>query len=147
LIGLYVNPPDHAVTLSVDEKRRRRALGRTRTPLPMKAGHATTGGRDYKRNGTACLMATPATVTGKVTGQMTGRHRSEESVAFLDHVAEGSGPGGGVHVILDNVSSTGSAKVHEWTEGHPERPSVSRRPQPRGPPPSRACFRNGPSAP
>ncbi len=118
--GLYVNPPDHAVVLSVDGKRRIQALGRTRRPLPMKRGHATTRTHDYRRNGTACLMAAPAIATGKVIGQMVERHRSREFLAFLDHVAEGIAPGTEVHVILDNVPSHRSAKVHKWLKANPD---------------------------
>ena len=120
VVGLYVNPPDHAVVLSVDEKTQIQALGRTQRPLPMKPGHPETRTHDYRRNGTACLMAALDVATGKVVGQMVDRHRSEEFLAFLDHVAEGIEPGTPVHVILDNVSSHKSAEVGEWLKGNPD---------------------------
>ncbi len=120
VVGLYVDPPDHAVVLSVDEKTQIQALGRTQRPLPMKPGHAETRTHDYRRNGTTCLLAALDTATGKVVGRTVERHRSEEFLAFLDHVAEGIAPGTQVHVILDNVSSHKSAEVHEWLKGRPD---------------------------
>ena len=120
VVGLYVDPPDHAVVLSVDEKTQIQALGRTQRPLPMKPGHAETRTHDYRRNGTTCLLAALDTATGKVVGQTVERHRSAEFLAFLDHVAEGIAPGTQVHVILDNVSSHKSAEVHEWLKGRPD---------------------------
>ncbi len=121
VVGLYVDPPDHAVVLSVDEKTRIQALGRTQRPLPMKPGHAETRTHDYRRNGTTCLLAALDVATGKVVRQTVERHRSAEFTAFLDHVAEGTGPGTPVHVILDNVSSHKSAEVHEWLRSRPDR--------------------------
>ena len=132
VVGLYVDPPDHAVVLSVDESERVnatgsseranqiQALGRTQRPLPMKPGHAETRTHDYRRNGTTCLLAALDTATGKVVGRTVERHRSEEFLAFLDHVAEGIAPGTQVHVILDHVSSHKSAEVHEWLKGRPD---------------------------
>ena len=120
VVGLYVDPPDHAVVISVDEKTQIQALGRTQTPLPMKPGHPETRTHDYKRNGTTCLLAALDIATGKVVGRMVERHRSEEFLAFLDHVAEGIAPGTKVHVILDNVSSHKSAEVHEWLKARPD---------------------------
>ncbi len=114
VVGLYVNPPDHAVVISVDEKTQIQALGRTQTPLPMKPGHPETRTHDYRRSGTTCLMAALDVATGKVTGQMVERHRSEEFLAFLDLVSEGIKPGTQLHVVLDNVSSHKSAEVNEW---------------------------------
>ncbi len=120
VVGLYVDPPDHAVVLSVDEKTQIQALGRTQRPLPMKPGHAETRTRDCRRNGTTCLLAALDVATGKVVGQTVERHRSAEFTAFLDHVAEGIEPGTPVHVILDNVSSHKSAEVHEWLGSRPD---------------------------
>ena len=118
VVGLYVDPPDHAVVISVDEKTQIQALGRTQTPLPMKPGHPGTRTHDYRRNGTTCLMAALDVATGKVTGEMVERHRSEEFLAFLDNVAGGIEPGTPVHVILDNVSSHKSAEVNQWLKQH-----------------------------
>ena len=93
VVGLYVNPPDHAVVPSVDEKPRRQALGGTRRPLPMKPGHAETRMHDYRWHGTARLLAALDVATGNVVGRTGERHRSVEFLAFLDHVAEGIDPG------------------------------------------------------
>ena len=73
----------------------------------MKPGHAETRTHDYRRNGTTCLLAALDVATGKVVGRTVERHRSEEFLAFLDHVAEGIAPGTPVHVILDNVAQVG----------------------------------------
>lgn len=120
VVGLYVDPPDHAAVISVDEKTQIQALGRTQRPLPMKPGHAETRTHDYRRNGTTCLLAALDVATGKVVGQTVERHRSAEFLAFLDHVAEGIAPETPVHVILDNVSSHKSAEVREWLKGRPD---------------------------
>ncbi len=111
VVGLHACPPDHAVVLSVDEKTRIRAPGRTRTPLPMKPGAAGTRTHDYRRNA----------ATGRAAGRMVARHRCEEFPAFLDHVAEGIGPGVKVHVVQGDVSSRRSAEIHEWLKHHPDR--------------------------
>ena len=118
VVGLYVNPPDHAVVISVDGKTQIQALGRTQALLPMKPGHPGTRTHDYKRNGTTCLMAALDVAAGKVTGRMVERHRSEEFPAFFDKAAGGIEPGTPVHVILDNVSSHKSAEVNEWLKDH-----------------------------
>jgi len=120
VVGLYVDPPDHAVVISVDEKTQIQALGRSQRPLPMTPGHAETRTHDYKRNGTTCLLAALDTATGKVVGRTVDRHRSEEFLAFLDHVAEGIAPGTPVHVILDNLSAHKSAEVRAWLKGRPD---------------------------
>ena len=120
VVELYVDPPDRAVVLSVDEKTQIQALGRTQKPLRMKAGHPETRTHDYRRNGTACLMAALDTATGKVTGQTVARHRSKEFLEFLDLVNGGIAPGTPVHVIPGNVSSHNSAEVHAWLAEHPD---------------------------
>ena len=79
VVGLYVNPPDHAVVLSVDEKPRRQALGSTRRSLPMTSvGPAETRTRDYRRHGTTCLLAALDVATGKVVGRTVERHRPHD---------------------------------------------------------------------
>ena len=93
VVGLYVNPPDHAVVISVDEKTQIQALGRTQTPLPMKPGHSETRTHDDKRNGTTCLMAALDVATGKVTGQMVERHCSEEFLALVSEGIKPANPG------------------------------------------------------
>ena len=113
--GLYVNPPDHAVVLSVDEKPQIQALGSTQTSLPMTSDHEETRTHDYRRHGTARLLAALDVATGKVVGRTVKRHRSAELLSFPGHVAErgaeGIGPGPPVHVVLDNVSFHRSAEV------------------------------------
>ncbi len=121
VVGLCACPPDHAVVLSVDEKTRIRAPGRTRRPLPMKPGAAGTRTHDYRRNAATCLMAAAGSATGKAAGQTVERHRSKEFTAFLDHVAEGIGSGIPVHVVRGDVSSRKSARVHAWLKHHPDR--------------------------
>ena len=114
VVSLYVDPPDHAVVLSVDEKPGIQAMGRTPSPLTMKPGQATTRTHDYKRHGTTGLLAALDVATSKVTGRMVDRHRSEEFLSFLDQVAEGIKPGTLVHVVSDNVLSHKSTEVHKW---------------------------------
>ncbi len=120
VVGLHVDPPDHAVVLSVDEKTRIQALGRTQRPLPMKPGHAGTRTHDYRRNGTTCLLAALDTVTGQVVGRTAGRHRSAEFLAFPGHVAAGIAPGTPVHVIPGNVPPHRSAEVRGWLKDRPD---------------------------
>ena len=117
--GLYVNPPEHAVVLSVDEKSQIQALGRTQAPLPMKKGHPETRTHDYKRNGTTTLFAALNVLDGKVIGQSKDRHRSQEFIDFLDTVAGQIPEGLDVHVILDNASTHSTKEVHTWLDQHP----------------------------
>ena len=119
VVGLHVNPPDHAVVISVDEKTRIQALGRTQTPLSLKRGHPET--HDYKRNGTNCRMADLDRAIGKVTGQTVERHRSQDFLAFLDRTTGPIEPGAPVHVIRGNVSSRKSADANEWLKDRPDR--------------------------
>ncbi len=85
----------------------------------MTPGYTAIRTHDYVRHGTTCLLAALDVATGHVTGRLTERHRSEDFVAFLDHVAEGLDADVDVHVILDNVSSHKSATVLEWLADHP----------------------------
>ena len=119
VVGLCVNPPDHAVVLSIDEKPQIPALGRTQKPWPMTPGHTATRTHDYVRHGTTGLLAARDVATGRVAGRMTERHRSEDFVAFLDPVSEALDADVDVHVILDHVSSHKSATVMEWLADHP----------------------------
>lgn len=82
VVGLYVNPPNHAVVISEEAKTRIQALGQTQKPLPMKPGRAETRTHDCKRNGTSCLMAAFDVATAKITGQMHEHHRSAEFLAL-----------------------------------------------------------------
>ncbi len=119
--GLHPDPPDRAAVIPVDGKTRTRAPGRTRKPLPMRPGHAGTGTRDYRRNGTTCLPAALDVATGRAVGQTAERRRSAEFPALLDRVAGGTAPETPARVIPGSVPSHGSAEVREWLRGRPDR--------------------------
>jgi transposase len=119
IVGLYVDPPAHAVVLSIDEKSQIQALDRTQPGLPMKKGRAGTMTHDYKRNGTTTLFAALDVLEGRVIGQCMQRHRHQEFIRFLNAV-EGAVPAGKViHVILDNYAAHKHAKVRRWLTRHP----------------------------
>jgi transposase len=115
VVGLYMDPPEHAVVLCVDEKTQVQALDRTQPMLPMRPGQIERRTHDYKRNGTVQLYAALQVHGGHVEAQPTQRHRSREFIAFLDHLLD-CYPEGDLHVILDNVSSHHSAEVAAWHE-------------------------------
>ena len=119
IVGLYVDPPAHAVVLSIDEKSQIQALDRTQPGLPLKKGRAETMTHDYKRNGTTTLFAAFNVLDGTVIGQCMQRHRHQEFLRFLNAV-EGAVPAGKViHVILDNYAAHKHAKVRRWLTRHP----------------------------
>ena len=119
VVGLYVDPPAHAVVLSVDEKSQIQALARTQAPLPMKPGQPTTRTHDYKRHGTTTLFAALDVLEGKVIGRCMQRHRHQEFIRFLNAV-EAAVPGGKiVHAILDNYAVHKHPKVRAWLDRHP----------------------------
>ena len=119
IVGLYVDPPAHAVVLSIDEKSQIQALDRTQPGLPLKKGRAETMTHDYKRNGTTTLFAAFNVLDGTVIGQCMQRHRHQEFLRFLGAV-EGAVPAGKViHVILDNYAAHKHAKVRRWLTRHP----------------------------
>jgi transposase len=115
VVGLYLDPPENAVVLCVDEKTQVQALDRTQPLLPMRPGQFERRTHDYKRNGTIQLFAALDVQAGTVAAQTTARHRSCEFTAFLDHLLR-LYPEGELHVILDNVSSHRSAEVTAWHE-------------------------------
>ena len=119
VVGLYVDPPAHAVVLSVDEKSQIQALDRTQPGLPMKKGRAGTMTHDYKRNGTTTLFAALNVLDGTVTGRNMARHRHQEFIRFLNALDREIPAGKTVHVILDNVSSHKTAEVRRWLARHP----------------------------
>ncbi len=102
VVGLYVDPPEHAVVLSVDEKSQIQALDRTQPGLPMKKGRGTTLTHDYKRHGTTTLFAALNVLDGTVIGQNMQRHRHQEFIRFLNAVEAQVAAGKTVHSILDN---------------------------------------------
>ena len=117
--GPYVDPPAHAIVLSVDEKSQIQALDRTQPGLPMKKGRAGTMTRDYKRHGTTTLFAAFNVLEGKVMGRCMQRHRHQEFIRFLN-VIEAQAPAGKlVHVIFDNYATHKHPRVLQWLDRHP----------------------------
>ena len=114
VVGLYVDPPAHAIVLSVDEKSQIQALDRTQPGLPMKKGRAGTMTHDYKRHGTTTLFAALDVLEGKVIGRCMQRHRHQEFIRFLNAIAAQVPAGKIVHVILDNYAAHKHPKVRQW---------------------------------
>jgi transposase len=119
VVGLYVDPPAHAIVLSVDEKSQIQALDRTQPGLPMKKGRAGTMTHDYKRHGTTTLFAALDVLEGKVIGRCMQRHRHQEFIRFLNTVEAELPVGKVVHVILDNYAAHKHPKVRAWLGRHP----------------------------
>ncbi|WP_455229607.1 IS630 family transposase [Geopseudomonas aromaticivorans] len=119
VVGLYLNPPDNALVLSVDEKTQIQALDRTQPMLPLKPGQVERRTHDYKRHGTASLYAAFDILTGKVIGRITQRHRAKEFLDFLRQIDRSTPAELDLHVILDNSSTHKTAAVREWLEKHP----------------------------
>jgi len=118
VVGLYVNPPAHAIVLSVDEKSQIQSLDRTQPGLPMKKGRAGTMTHDYKRNGTTTLFAALDVLEGKVIGRCMQRHRHQEFIRFLNAIEAEVPAGKLVHVILDNYAAHKHPKVRAWLDRH-----------------------------
>ena len=119
VVGLYVDPPAHAVVLSVDEKTQIQALDRTQPGLPMKKGRAGTMTHDYIRNGTTTLVRRPERARRPVIGQCMQRHRHQEFMRFLNRLERAIPAGKLVHVVLDNYGSHKHPKVRAWLARHP----------------------------
>lgn len=119
VVGLYVDPPEKAVVLCMDEKSQIQALDRTQATLPLKPGRAGPGTHDYKRNGTATLFAALDVLTGKVIGQCLPRHRHQELLAFLCTIDREVPKRLSVHVILDNYAAHKHPDVTRWLVRHP----------------------------
>ncbi len=118
VVGLYVDPPAHAIVLSLDEKSQIQALDRTQPGLPLKKGRAGTMTHDYKRNGTTTLFAALNVLDGTVIGRNMQRHRHQEFIRFLNAIEAQVPVGKLVHVILDNYAAHKHPKVHEWLARH-----------------------------
>jgi transposase len=118
VVGLYLNPPEQAVVLCMDEKSQVQALDRTQPWLPMKKGRAGTMTHDYKRNGTTTLFAAMDVLTGAVIGQCLPRHRHEEFLKFLKTIDAEVPDGLAVHLILDNYSTHKHQDVQRWLRRH-----------------------------
>jgi transposase len=119
IVGLYVNPPAHAIVLSVDEKSQIQALDRTQPGLPIKKGRAGPMTHDYKRNGTTTLFAALDVLDGKVIGRCMQRHRHQEFIRFLNAIEAEVPAGRIVHVILDNYGPHKHPKTRAWLDRHP----------------------------
>ena len=118
VVGLYLDPPDKAVVLCMDEKSSVQALDRTQASLPMVKGRAQTMTHDYKRHGTTTLFAALDVLTGKVIGSCMPRHRHEEFLKFLRTVDKEVPKGLAVHMILDNYATHKHPDVVRWLEAH-----------------------------
>ena len=119
IVGLYVDPPDHAVVLSVDEKSQIQALDRTQPGLPMKPGRAGTMTYDYKRHGTTTLFAALNVLDGTVIGHNMKRHRHQEFIRFLNTVEAQVSKQKPIHAIVDNYATHKHPKVRVWLARHP----------------------------
>ena len=118
VVGLYLNPPDKALVLSVDEKSQVQALDRTQPGLPMKKGRAGTMTHDYKRNGTTTLFAALNVLDGTVIGQCMKRYRHQEFLRFLRKIDRETSKRLDIHLIVDNYATHKHANVKEWLEKH-----------------------------
>lgn len=119
IVGLYMNPPEHALVLCVDEKSQIQALDRTQPLLPLQPGQVERGTHDYKRNGTTSLFAALELKTNQVIGQLHRRHRSVEFRKFLD-VIESQVPAGlDIHLIVDNYATHKTAMIRKWFAKRP----------------------------
>ena len=119
IVGLYVDPPAHAVVLSVDEKSQIQALDRTQPGVPMKKGRAGTMSYDYKRHGTTTLFAALNVLDGTVIAQNMQRHRHQECIRFLNRIEREVPPDKAVHVNLYNYAAHKKDRVRAWLARHP----------------------------
>jgi transposase len=119
VVGLYMNPPDHAVVLCVDEKTSIQALDRTQPSLPMRPGQVERRTHDYVRHGVTDLFAALNLATGQVMHQTRPRHRAIEFRKFLDAIDQAVPAGLDVHVVLDNSSTHKTPDIHRWLLRHP----------------------------
>jgi transposase len=118
IIGLYLAPPENAIVLCCDEKSQIQALNRTQKTLPMQPGHAEQRTHDYVRHGTTTLFAALEIATGKVTGVCKNRHRHQEFLAFLKHVARAY-PDRELHLVMDNYAAHKHPNVKAWLADNP----------------------------
>jgi transposase len=122
IVGLYVDPPAHAVVLSIDEKSQIQALDRTQPGLPIKPGRCQTMTHDYKRHGTTTLFAALSVLDGTMIGRCMQRHRHSEFIRFLSflNAVEREVPAGKViHAVLDNYATHKHPRVLAWLARHP----------------------------
>ncbi|MFH1313722.1 MAG: IS630 family transposase [Candidatus Eisenbacteria bacterium] len=119
IVGLYMNPPDEALVLCVDEKSQIQALDRTQPLLPLRPGIPARQTHDYKRNGTTTLFAALSMLDGKVIGDCMPRHRHQEFIRFLKRIDQETPPGLDLHLIVDNYGTHKHPRVKSWTRRHP----------------------------
>ena len=119
VVGLYLNPPQQAIVLCVDEKSQIQALDRTQPGLPIKKGRCGTMTHDYKRNGTTTLFAALETLEGKVVGECHQRHRHQEFLKFLRRLNSEFPGDVPLHLIMDNYGTHRHAKVQAWLKRNP----------------------------
>jgi transposase len=119
VVGLYLNPPDKAMVLCVDEKSQIQALNRTQPGLPLKKGRCGTMTHDYKRNGTTTLFAALDLLQGKVIGDFHKRHRHQEFLKFLRRLDREFSGKQSLHLVMDNYGTHGHADVKAWLGKHP----------------------------
>jgi transposase len=119
ILGLYLNPPEHALVLCADEKSQIQALDRTQPGLPLKKGRCGTMTHDYKRNGTATLFAAMSTLDGSVISMCDDRHRHQEWLKFLRVIDQVTPGGKQIHLIADNYATHKHPKVEKWLARHP----------------------------
>ena len=118
IVGLYLNPPEHAIVLCADEKSQIQALDRTQPGLPLKTGRCGTMTHDYKRNGTATLFAAMSTLDGTVISMYDDRHRHQEWLKFLRVIDHVTPSGRQIHLIADNYATHKHPKVQRWLTRH-----------------------------
>jgi transposase len=119
IVGLYLDPPDRALVLSVDEKSQIQALDRTQPGLPLKKGRAGTMTHDYKRHGTTTLFAALDVATGTVIGECMSRHRHQEFLRFLRTIDRNASKSLDLHLVVDNYATHKHPKVKAWLKRHP----------------------------
>jgi transposase len=119
IVGLYLNPPEHAMVLCADEKSQIQALDRTQPGLPMKKGRCGTMTHDYKRNGTATLFAALDALEGKVISMCDDRHRHQEWLKFLRAIDYVVPEDKQIHMIVDNYATHKHPRVQRWLDRHP----------------------------
>lgn len=118
VVGLYMNPPEHAFVFSIDEKTQIQALDRTQLPLPLAYGKKQTVTHDYKRNGTTTLFAALDILKGEVIGECVKKHRHQEFITFLNKIDKAVETKYDIHCIVDNYSTHKHAKVRVWLTKH-----------------------------
>jgi len=119
IVGLYLDPPDRAVVLCVDEKSQIQALDRTQPGLPLKKGRAATMTHDYKRHGTTTLFAALDVKSGLVIGDCMQRHRAREFLGFLRRIDRAVKKPRDIHLVLDNYATHKTPEVRAWLDKHP----------------------------